>query len=179
MLTDRDYLDLLRIISKQMNIIHGTISYLLGGVKMDIVQQKIAHLKGLAEGMDIFTSKDGKVYTEMIDIITNLDENVQHIHTRLLDLEEYVDVIDEDLNEIENEFYDVDTEDDFENLLVEDSEDADFEFRDVNFIQIKCPNCDEVVNVDYALFDDSEIKKINCPSCDNQIIINIDIPIEE
>ena len=39
---------------------------------MDIVQQKIAHLKGLAEGMDIFASKDGKVYTEMIDIITNM-----------------------------------------------------------------------------------------------------------
>jgi len=88
-----------------------------------MVQQKIAHLKGLAEGMEMFESKDGKVYTEIIDIISNLDENVQQIQTRLLDLEDYVDVIDEDLNEMENEFYDDDTEDDFDDLLTEDSED--------------------------------------------------------
>ncbi|MGD9678009.1 MAG: CD1247 N-terminal domain-containing protein [Vulcanibacillus sp.] len=90
---------------------------------MDIVQQKIAHLKGLAEGMEMLESKDGKVYSELIDIISNLDENVQQIQTRLIDLEDYVDVIDEDLNEMENEFYDDDTEDDFDNLLAEDNED--------------------------------------------------------
>lgn len=159
----------------------------VGGIYMDMVQHKIAHLKGLAEGLDVFAGKDGKVYTEIIDIISNLDENIQHIHNRLLDLEEYVDVIDEDLNEIENEYYEGDVEEDYDDLTIEDddfrigidSEDTDLEATDNDFFQITCPNCEETVIVDYEIFEDNEVEKINCPNCENQIIINIDVPSEE
>ncbi len=144
---------------------------------MEIVQQKIAHLKGLAEGLDMYGSKDGRLYTEIIDIISDLDDNLQHIDKRITELQDYVDAIDLDLNDIEKECYPEDFLD--YDLNEEENIYNDLETEDSNFFQVQCPNCQDIVSVDYNIFNENEVEKIYCPICNEEIIMNIDVINEE
>ncbi len=82
---------------------------------METIHERISYIKGIAEGIDFYNnSKEGKIYSEMIQVITDLNRTLENTTSRLLELEEYVEAIDEDLNDVEWDFYE--EEDDLDDL---------------------------------------------------------------
>lgn len=81
---------------------------------MDNIQNRIAYLAGLTDGLDFYDNRECKLINEIIDTIAELNDNLQNITYRINELEEYMDVIDEDLQDIELEYYDEDLEEELE-----------------------------------------------------------------
>ncbi|MDO5036920.1 MAG: hypothetical protein Q4E37_01295 [Tissierellia bacterium] len=101
---------------------------------MDYILQRIAYLEGLVDGLAIDeSSKEGQVLLELIDIVGDLADTVNE---ELLDLESYVDVVEEDLSDLEDEVYggqslDLDFLDDFDDYDVyDDFDDEDYDDLD-------------------------------------------------
>ena len=69
------------------------------------------------------------------------------------ELEEYVEVMDEDLADLEDDVY----EDGLE--------------EEIDFCEIECPECGEMVYVDMDMLD--EENKIICPNCEEEIDIDL------
>lgn len=119
----------------------------------DIIS-KVAYLNGLVDGLEIdTTTKEGKVLTEIINVLKVIAEEVDEISESQKDMEDYINAIDEDLSSLQDDIYD----DDYE--LCEDEGD--------NFIQLKCSDCGDDVYVDKDIVKQKE--KITCPNCHNLI----------
>ncbi len=124
---------------------------------MSYMHEKVAYLKGLAEGMEVGNdSKEGKLLLQIIEVLNDFADEVDDVYDELddlndavLELDDYIETIDEDLADLEDEIYDLDAED------FEDDED-DFE-------EVDCPDCGESFFVDSALIDKGE--DIECPNC--------------
>lgn len=71
------------------------------------VTEKVAYLKGLAEGLGIEEdSKEGKLLKAVMDVLADLAVSVEDLEDYTAELTEQVDAIDEDLDALENDFYD-------------------------------------------------------------------------
>ena len=86
---------------------------------MDICE-KIAYIKGLAEGLGIDeATKEGKVLTAIIDLLGDITEEICEIEDGCDELMEQIDAVDEDLASLEDIIYEDDgmdfDADDFEN----------------------------------------------------------------
>lgn len=121
---------------------------------MSNLTDRVAYLKGLAEGMEIETeSKTGKLLTAVIDVLGDFAEAIQQLAEDHQELDEYVESIDDDLAEIEEALFDDDDDDD------EDDDDDD----DDDLIECECPHCENTIFFDAEAFDlsDNHI----CPNC--------------
>ena len=77
--------------------------------------EKVAYLKGLAEGMELANdTKEGKILAALIDVLNDMALDMEDLGEELTELGAQVDEIDEDLADVED-------------LLYEDEEDEDFE----------------------------------------------------
>lgn len=73
---------------------------------MERISQKISYIKGLADGLDLKeSSKEGKVLSEIIDVLEGLVDVVDETIVGQIELDEYVTLIDEDLSDMEDDFY--------------------------------------------------------------------------
>ena len=69
--------------------------------------EKVAYLKGLAEGLNLDKdAKETKLFEAMFDILEDMALTVNDIDEDLAAVEELVDCIDEDLDELEDIIYD-------------------------------------------------------------------------
>lgn len=129
------------------------------------VTEKVAYLKGLAEGLEIAeNSKEGKLLKAVMDILSDLALSVEDLEDYTAELTEQVDAIDEDLDSLEKDFYE-DDECDCD-CGCEDDEDWDGEFYDVT-----CPNCDEEFSVDEETLLEGSI---DCPNCGEHLEFDMD-----
>ena len=88
---------------------------------MDFLLQKVAYLQGLAEGLGIDdSSKEGKIITNIIETLEAFTDVLGDVIEDQMDLEEYVNFIDEDLADVEDDIYGED----------DDEDDDDFDFED-------------------------------------------------
>ncbi|AOY77061.1 CD1247 N-terminal domain-containing protein [Clostridium formicaceticum] len=126
---------------------------------MNHLFEKVAYLKGLAEGLNIEeNSKDGKIILGIIDALDDFAEAIVMMNEDQEDLTEYVEALDEDLAEVEEELFD---------------EEDDDEDEDIDFMEIECPNCDEEIYVDEDVFYDDE-PEVVCPRCSEVIKIDVE-----
>ena len=73
---------------------------------MDQLNEKIAYLAGLAEGLDIDTStKEGKLLKAIVEAMGEISDEIVGLQSDVADLEELVDEIDEDLGSVEEDVY--------------------------------------------------------------------------
>ena len=95
------------------------------------ISEKVAYLKGLAEGLDIDVekSKEGKLISVMIGILEEVGLSLEDMEENALNLGEEIDALSDDLADVESIVYDED----------EDDEDEDEE----DGFEVECPNCDE------------------------------------
>lgn len=126
---------------------------------MNHLFEKVAYLKGLADGLDIETSsKEGKLLVQIIDALDDFAEAIVMMNEDQEDLTEYVEALDEDLADVEDELFEEETD-------YDEDEDED---EDIDFMEIECPNCDEEIFVDEDLFYDQDAEVV-CPRCNKSI----------
>ena len=70
------------------------------------ITEKVAHLKGLVEGMDFAESKESKVLNEVLDILEDIALTVSDLDDEMGLVTEQLDAVDEDLADLEEVFYD-------------------------------------------------------------------------
>ena len=126
------------------------------------ISEKVAYLKGLAEGLNIDTdkSKEGKLITVMIDILEEIALSIEDLEENSLALGEEIDVLSDDLADVEDIVFDDEDED-------EDEEDEDF---DDDWFEVECPSCDEVLVVDEDALEEGYIK---CPNCGTEYSLDL------
>ena len=113
------------------------------------ISEKVAYLKGLAEGLDLDTtkSKEGKLISVMIGIMEELAMSVEDLEENALNLGEEIDVLSDDLADVEEVVFD---------------EDDDAEDYDDDWFEVECPTCGADILVDDDALVDGEVE---CPSC--------------
>ena len=121
--------------------------------------EEVAYLRGLAEGLDIDDkSKEGKMISKIVEILGSFADTVEEVE----DLEEWL--YDEDDDDYEDDDYDDEYDED---------EDYDDDEDGLSFIEMECPNCSEVVEIDEELLFDDSVDVI-CPNCHAVILSSED-----
>lgn len=76
------------------------------------IKNKVAHLKGLMEGMEFdATTKEGKVISAIVDILDDMADEIELIYDDVDALYEYCDELDADLGDVESELFEDDYDD--------------------------------------------------------------------
>lgn len=155
---------------------------------MEDLKGKVKYLQGLAEGLNLSEKSDeGKVLTQMLDVLNGMAEEIDTYNSRLEKLEGLSDLISEQNNmllddildletafdlligdididladlpfDIEDLFYDEDDLDDIEDVELED-----------DIYEVNCPNCN---NIYFAEFDDFDQDNVFCPHCGTHYHLN-------
>ena len=134
---------------------------------MAYLREKVAYLKGLAEGMKISDeSNEGKLLKAMIEVMDDLALAVDDVEEVQEQLSEQIDNIDEDVAEIERLIFDEEEDED----EYEDGEDSLGEFE--------CPHCGESISVTEEMLDESE-GVFKCPKCNEDIEVEWDCDCED
>jgi hypothetical protein len=114
--------------------------------------ERVAYLRGLSDGLDIDEkSKEGKLFAAIIGVLEEMAEEIDLLDEGQQELDEYVDAIDQDLAQVEDDIY-------------EEDEDEDED----GYIEVECPNCHETVYLDEDMFEEDE-EEIICPNCNEPI----------
>lgn len=136
-------------------------------MSVEDLQSRAAYLRGLADGLDLDEKdKKDRIILKIIDFLDDVAEEMEQLRTDYDELFEYAEAIDEDLTELEDDFYEDDDEDDDE-----DDEDDD-EYEDG--FTIECPNCRELVVVGDDLLDQDEAIEVKCPGCGEVVLVDDD-----
>ena len=122
------------------------------------ISEKVAYLKGLAEGLnlDVEKSKEGKLISVMIGILEEVGMSLEDLEENVTALGEELDAVSDDLSDVESVvFDDVDEEDD------EDEDD---------FFEVECPNCQEPLIIDDEALAAGEVE---CPNCEQRFSLEL------
>ena len=113
------------------------------------ISEKVAYLKGLAEGLALDTdTKEGKLIAAIIDVLDDMAEKFVDLEDELCDVEDGLDAVSDDLSDVEEALYEMDDEDE------EDYDD------DESYFETTCPICQEEIVFDEDTLDSGEIR---CP----------------
>ena len=116
------------------------------------IAEKIAYLKGLAEGLKLDEeTKEGKLLLAVIDVLGDISEQLEEIEDEIYELEEGIDAVSEDLSDVEECLYEEDEED-------EDDEDDCY--------ATTCPSCEEEIFFDDSILEEGEVI---CPNCGEKL----------
>ena len=123
------------------------------------VSEKVAYLKGLAEGLGLDAeSKEGKLFAAIIDVLDEMAEEILDLEEEMADIEEGLDAVSDDLSEVEETLYELEDEfDDDDNEDEEDEEDC---------FMTTCPACEEEIFFDETVLEDGEVV---CPNCGEKL----------
>ena len=131
------------------------------------ITENAAYLKGLFDGYEIDTNtKEGKIISKMLELLSDMADKINALEADNKELHEYVEELDHDLGELEEEVYfyddDEDDYDDYDDL----NDDEDYELdEDDGYYEIECPSCGDIV-----CFDDSlDVEDLVCPACGEKI----------
>lgn len=106
---------------------------------MEYLMQKVSYLKGLSDGLGIDEStKEGKLLLHIVDVLEEFADVLDETIDNQMDLEEYVNFIDEDLADVEDEVYGVDEDYDEDDFDLDD-----FDFDDYCDDDDCCCHCEE------------------------------------
>ena len=115
------------------------------------ISEKVAYLKGLAEGLDLDTgkSKEAKLISVMIGIL-------EEIGLELDSIGEELDAVSDDLSDVEDEVF--------------GDEDDDLYDEDEDFFEVECPSCGEDLVIDAAVLESGVVE---CPGCHEKFALDL------
>lgn len=130
------------------------------------ITEKVAYLKGLAEGMDLDTEKkEGKLLAAMIDVLEDIALELSDIEDAQEELGEGLDAVSDDLEDVEDLLYGEDDEDDEPEYELDDlGEDEDC-------YATTCPTCEETIYFDESVLEDGEVI---CPNCGEKLEFDLE-----
>lgn len=124
------------------------------------VNEKVAYLKGLMEGLEFDAeTKEGKIIALMADILEDLADEVLEAQDDIDDINEYLEAMDEDLTNVEEEIfgeYDDDCDCGCDCDCCEDDEEC---------YEVTCPSCGNNI----CFEEMPEEKSFPCPACSEPI----------
>ena len=141
--------------------------------------EKVAYLKGLAEGLGIDKeTKEGRVLGAIMDILEDMAHDIEDLEENAWELGEAIDQVSDDLADIEDIVYDVDDDDD------DDDDDEDCcgcccdgdEDEEPTFYGVTCPACENTITIDEAVL---ALGSIDCPNCGETLEFEGVEPIED
>jgi len=127
---------------------------------MNEVRSRVSYLQGLAKGLNVSTeTNEGRLLSGILEVLEEIAGEIASVKSSFEELEDYVDAIDEDLADLEEEYLGD----------LEPGEYAAFE----------CPSCGNVLVMDddYDTGDDGLVKLI-CPKC-GETVFEEDYTVEE
>ncbi|WP_195984330.1 CD1247 N-terminal domain-containing protein [Clostridium sp. D33t1_170424_F3] len=118
--------------------------------------EKVAYIRGLAEGLELDGSKkEVKVLNAIIELLDDLALSMSDLEDTCNDMADQLDAVDEDLGSLEEDFY-FDEDD-------EDGEDC--------FYEVTCPNCHETICLSEDIIEDGQM---DCPNCGETLEFDLD-----
>ena len=125
------------------------------------ISEKVAYLKGLAEGLNLDTdSKEGKLITAIIDVLDDMAEKFAEVDDELCDVEDGLDAVSDDLSDVEETLY----------FALDDDEDDDEDDEEEECFVTTCPECEEEVYFDETVLEDGEVV---CPNCGAKLEVDL------
>ena len=130
---------------------------------MSRMGEKVAYLKGLAEGLGINAeTEQGKLMLAMIDTLEAFAAQSEETEEALHELQEYVDELDSDVGDLEEALLS-EADDDEE----EDEDDDEDDDEEEGLIEYECPHCGTVIFFDEEAFDMEQ--EHLCPNCNRKV----------
>jgi uncharacterized protein YbaR (Trm112 family) len=128
---------------------------------MMTISEKVAYLKGLAEGLNLDTekSKEGKLISVIIGILEEIGLSIEDLEENAQALGEEIDVLSDDLADVEEALSEDDDEDD-----------------DDDYFEVVCPTCEEPLFIGEQAMADGFIQ---CPNCETKYSLNLSDEEEE
>ena len=124
------------------------------------ITEKVAYLKGLAEGMELDTDKkEGKLLSAIIDVLEDIALELEDIEDEQAELSEGLDAVSDDLEDVEDVVFE-DWDDDV------DEYDEDELDEDEDCYATTCPTCEETIYFDESVLADGEVI---CPNCGEKL----------
>lgn len=133
------------------------------------LKEKVAYLHGLTQGLNVnASSSEGKILLNIIEVLDSFADEVQNVNLAQVELEDYVESIDEDLTDLEEqvyEDYDSDEDDDYDDDMYEEV------FED-DMVEVACPDCHELVTFESGILDEDDDIEVTCPYCGGVVYDN-------
>ena len=125
------------------------------------ISEKVAYIKGLAEGMELDTdSKEGKILSAIIDVLGDMCDEIDALDEAQVELAEQLDAVDEDLSDVETIIYE------------DDDEYDDDEYEDDDEVyEVVCPECGDKIYLDEDMLLDG---RNDCPNCGTDLEFEFD-----
>lgn len=110
------------------------------------VKERIAYVRGLLEGSESLErdAATKSAWENLLLVCDELADSVSELHTLHHEIEEYVEGVDSDLADLEEEVYGEEAEDEY--------------------IRTECPTCGEEVWFEQEYLYDDDVE-ITCPDC--------------
>lgn len=149
--------------------------------------EKVAYLKGLAEGLGIDKeTKEGRVLAAIMDILEDMAHDIEDLEENAWELGEAIDQVSDDLSDIEDIVYDMDDEDDDDYDYDDDEdfcgcccggdEEEDEDDEEPVFYEVTCPACENTITIDEDVLN---LGSIECPNCGETLEFEGVEPIED
>ncbi|MBQ3225964.1 MAG: zinc ribbon domain-containing protein [Clostridia bacterium] len=143
---------------------------------MGYLVEKVAYLRGLAEGMKIDEkTNEGKMIGKILEVLEELSANFEDLSDEVLEGEARIDELEECFDELCEELdegCDCDCcggDDDDDDDFFDELDDEDFD--DVDFYETVCTHCGEKIYFDEDMIEDDGLI---CPNCDKEIKFDLD-----
>jgi len=128
---------------------------------MGYMKEKVAYLRGLAEGMKLDREvNEQRLILEMLDVMDEMAGTIDENEEAIIDLDECIDDICDELSDI----------DECLDALIDDDDECDCccdDFDD-DFVEVECPHCGETVYFDQDMLESDE--ELICPNCNKPVI---------
>ena len=126
--------------------------------------ESLGYLKGLIEGLDLGDNKkETKVFSAIVDVLSNLVEDIDDMTDGVEMLADQVDAVDEDLADLEEYVYDDDYDDECDCDDCCDDDEEEFE--------VECPLCTTPFTVDAETALNATVP---CPNCGEMLEFEVE-----
>lgn len=123
------------------------------------ITEKVAYLKGLAEGMELDTEKkEGKLLAAIIDVLDDIALELEDMKDYADELGDGLDAVSDDLEDVEDVIFGEDED--------EEDEEFDEDEDDEDCYATTCPTCEETIYFDDSILSDGEVI---CPNCGEKL----------
>ncbi len=121
---------------------------------MGYTKEKVAYLRGVADGMELGDDKYGKLLRLMIETMDDMAGTIDENEEAIIDLDECVDDICDELSDLDD--------------CLDAMLDCDCDDDDDDFVEMECPNCGETVYFDQNMLEGDD--ELICPNCNKPVV---------